>query len=147
MKNVFLSLFFPLFFSIPASAVEYPDMVGAWSGHVRVVSSGTNVSDQVASGGAVLSELELTVTIDYQEGETFIGKSRASTTPREQASTPVWGAIRSTGDEAMFVTAAGGRGHLWLKQRNEFEYCITNLEETVITAYCGILNRKQRNKE
>lgn len=142
MKNLILSLFFILVYSAPVFAMEYPDMIGSWSGHVRVVSSGANVSDQVASGGAVLSDEEITVTISYQDGETFIGKSRSSATPRNQASTAVWGAMRSTGDEALFVTAAGGRGHLWMRGKNKFEYCITNLDESVITAYCGILNRK-----
>ena len=140
MKNSILFLL--LVYSSHIFAADYPDMVGAWSGQVRVISSGENVSDQVAFGGAVLSEQIITVTINYQEGETFIGNSRSSVTPRGQPSTAVWGALRSTGDEALFVTAGGGRGHLWFRGRDSFEYCITNLEESVITAYCGILTRK-----
>ncbi len=136
-----LSAFLSVALILPASlfAAEYPDMVGVWKGHIRVVSSGQ--SDQVASGGAVLSEVDITVTIDHQDGESFIGKSRSSDTPRNQRSTPVWGAIRSTGREAMFVTANGGRGNLWFGEENSFEYCITNLDDSAISAYCGLLTK------
>ncbi len=141
IKTALISLI-PLLFSSFLSAEDYPNMVGTWKGHIRVMSSGSDVADQVAQGGAVLSEIDLRVIFEHQDGETFIGKSRSSTTPRNEPSTPIWGALRSTGDEALFVTGGGGRGHLWLKSANEFEYCITNLEEIVITAYCGMMKRE-----
>ena len=139
-----LSVFLAVALLVPTSlsAAEYPDMVGVWKGHVRIISSGQNVSDQVATGGAVLSEVDLTVTIEHQDGEVFIGKSRSSTTPKNQPSTPVWGAIRSTGKEALFVGANGGRGTLCFGADKSFEFCVTNLNDTVITAYCGMLNKQ-----
>jgi len=141
MKILLLFMFSMLFLAAPVCAADYPNMVGTWVGNVRIVSSGAAVANQVVRGGAVITEVELRVTFDHQEGETFIGSSRASNTPKNQASTPVWGALRSTGDEAMFVTADGGRGHFWLRGDNEVEYCITNLRESIITAYCAIIRR------
>ena len=128
-------------FSLASYADQYPDMIGIWKGHIRVVSSGAAVADQVARGGAVLSEVDAIVNIDFQEGESFIGKSRAAQTPKTQPSTAVWGALRSNGKEASFVTSDGGRGQLWMQSENSFEYCITNLQESVFTAYCGILKK------
>jgi hypothetical protein len=129
--------------SLPSVAEEYPNMVGVWKGHVRTVSSGSGVAGQVARGGAVISEIDLTVTFDHQDGETFIGKSRSSAQSRDQPSVPVWGAIRSTGTEAKFITGSGGRGDIWLMGPGKFEYCITNLLEGVITAYCGVLEKEK----
>ncbi|HIG43731.1 MAG: hypothetical protein ABGY96_20655 [bacterium] len=142
MKKLSVFLAVTLFFPPFIFAAEYPDMVGVWKGHVRVISSGQNVSDQVASGGAVLSQVDLKVTIDHQDGESFIGSSRSSNTPKNQPSTPVWGAIRSTGKEALFISANGGRGNLWFGANGVFEFCVTNLNETVISAYCGMLKKQ-----
>ena len=142
MKKLSVFLAVALFLPTILFAAEYPDMVGVWKGHVRVISSGQNVSDQVASGGAVLSEVDLKLTIDHQDGESFIGTSRSSNTPNNQPSTPVWGAIRSTGKEALFITSNGGRGNLWFGSKDVFEFCITNLNETVISAYCGVLKKQ-----
>ncbi len=138
MKKFPLFLYVALLASPFVSATEYPDMVGAWQGNVRIVSSG----DDVAQGGAVISNVELTVTIEYQDGESFLGSSRASTTPKAQPSLTVWGAMRSTGDEAIFVNSDGSRGQLWMKGKDSFEYCLTNLLDSVFTAYCGILTKK-----
>ena len=73
-------------FALPVIAADYPNMVGTGKGHIRVVSSGSSLDDQVAQGGAVLSEIDLKLTINHQDGETFIGKTRASTTPKSQPS-------------------------------------------------------------
>jgi hypothetical protein len=59
-------------------AAEYPNMVGVWAGSVRVVSSGQQVSDQVARGGALIQDLDLTVTVNYQDREAFMGESLSS---------------------------------------------------------------------
>lgn len=142
MNKSCLFLSVALMFSAHVFADQYPDMVGVWKGHIRAVSSGESLSDQVAKNGAVLSELDLTFTIEYQNGETFIGKSRSSTTPRGQASTPVWGAIRSNGKEAQFIAGNGGRGNLWFADGDQFEFCLTNLAEKIISAYCGILKKE-----
>jgi len=118
---------------------SYPDMLGTWSGQIRVVSSGESLNDQVATGGAVISEMALKLTIHHQDGATFIGKVRSSLTPKSQPSNAIWGAVRSNGKEALFVTSAGGRGNLWFGKSNSFEFCITTLDEKTISAYCGVM--------
>jgi len=137
MKKFPLFLFFALLVTPVVFASEYPDMVGVWNGNVRIVSSG----EDVAKGGAVISNVDLTVTIDYQDGESFLGSSRAATTPKSQESLTIWGAVRSTGGEAIFVSSDGSRGNLWMKGKDSFEYCLTNLLEGVFTAYCGVLTK------
>lgn len=120
----------------------YPDMVGTWSGTVRVVSSGNVENDRLDRGGVVISEIELHVIIDAQDGETFIGRSRTSTTPADNPGAHVWGSIRSTGDEALFITETGGRGHVWFEGPTSFEYCLTNLNQGVLTSYCAKLEKQ-----
>jgi hypothetical protein len=138
MKKLLLFLVLALFITPVVFATEYPVMIGVWQGNVRIVSSGSDV----AQGGAVISNVELTVTIEYQDGESFLGNSRSSTTPKGQPSLTVWGAMRSTGDEAIFVNSDGSRGSLWMKGKDSFEYCLTNLLDSVFTAYCGVLKKK-----
>ena len=126
----------------PVFAQEYPDMVGVWKGHIRTVSSGAPVDSQVARDGAIISEMDVKVTIDYQDGETYIGKVRDSLMGKNDRSIPVWGAIRSNGKEAMFIIGTGGRGNLWFMGPNKFEYCASNVDEGVVSAYCGILEKE-----
>ena len=128
--------------SFSSQAAEYPDMMGTWKGHIRTVSSG---SAQVARGGAVISEIDLKLTMDHQDGETYIGKFRTSTMTKDDRSIRVWGAIRSNGEEASFITGGGGRGQLWFMGPGKFEYCVTNMQDEVMTAYCGILNKDQQD--
>lgn len=123
------------------SAADYPDMVGVWEGRVRTVSSGNVTEGTVARGGMVINEIDLKVTIEHQDQESFMGKSRASTTPSDVPSARVWGTIRSNGEEAAFITSNGGRGTLWFESAQTFEYCITNLLENSFTAYCARLTK------
>lgn len=125
-----------------ANAQGYPDMVGLWQGAVRVVSSGNADNDRLDRGGIIISEIELLLTIDAQDGETFIGRSRVSTTPADNPGSRVWGSIRSAGDEALFITETGARGHLWFDGPNTFEYCLTSLSEGVLTSYCAKLAKQ-----
>ena len=55
---------------------------------------------------------------------------------------PVWGAIRSTGQEAVFVTGNGGRGQLWFNRPDRFEFCFANQTPEQMTAYCAVLNKQ-----
>lgn len=121
-------------------AAEYPDMVGVWSGTVRTVSSGEEVRNQVARGGAVIAQVDLTFTVDYQDQEVFTGESRSSSA--NAVPLPVWGAIRSTGQEAVFVTGNGGRGQLWFSSPKSFEYCFANLTQEQMSAYCAVLTKQ-----
>lgn len=123
-----------------AHAAEYPDMVGVWSGTVRTVSSGEEVRSQVARGGAVIEEVNLTFTVSYQDQEVFTGESSSSAA--NSVPLPVWGAIRSTGREAVFVTGNGGRGQLWFSSPTAFEYCYANLTPEQMSAFCAVLNKQ-----
>ena len=139
----FIKLAFTFLIStIPAAASAqqaYPDMLGDWNGTIRTVSSGTEVSGEVARGGAVIAEVELTLNVFHQDGEVFIGESRSN--QPGATSTPVWGAIRSTGKEGVFVTATGGRGNIWFNSRSQFEFCFGNMTEAALSAYCGKLSK------
>lgn len=139
-----IQLCFVLLLSLPAFAEEYPNMVGLWTGDVRTMSSGQAVSGQVARGGAVISEVKIKLTIDHQDNEVFIGSSRNSATPKDQRSTPIWGAIRSDGTEGIFVAGTGGRGKIWFVEGSKFEFCLTGLADNVISAYCGILEKEAK---
>ena len=121
-------------------AVEYPDMVGVWSGEIRTVSSGQEVSSQVARGGAVIQTVNLEFTVSHQDGEAFIGESVSNAPSAEPV--PVWGAIRSTGREAVFVTGSGGRGQLWFNSPDRFEFCFANQTPEQMSAYCGVLDKQ-----
>lgn len=126
----------------PTHAQNFPDMVGVWTGAVRVVSSGNIERDRLDRGGVVINEINLELIIDAQDGETFIGRTRTSQTPASNAGAHVWGSIRSAGDEAVFITESGGRGHLWFEGATAFEYCFTNLDEESITSYCARLTKQ-----
>lgn len=129
-----------LFFSITAIAQTYPDMTGVWKGRVRVVQSG-NLGDRLDAGGAVISEIDLELTIQAQDGETFIGTSRTSGAD-DVAAIHVWGSIRSTGEEALFITSTGGHGQLWFESDDSFEYCYTALNDGSIISYCAKLTKE-----
>jgi len=122
------------------SAAEYPDMVGLWSGDVRTVSSGEQVRNQVARGGGLIEQVKLSFSVDYQDDEVFMGTSK-SNAPGAEA-TPVWGAIRSTGTQAVFVTSNGGRGQVWFKSATEFEYCFANQTPEAMSAHCAVLKKE-----
>jgi len=93
------------FFVSGACAADYPNMVGVWRGTVRTVSSGEQVRTQVARGGALIQELEFTFTVSYQDQDVYMGESMSNAPDAQPV--PVWGAIRSTGKEGVFITANG----------------------------------------
>lgn len=141
-KKMFrLSIF--LLFCVSQSlslAAEYPDMVGVWKGHLRTMNSG---GGQVAQGGVVLAEVDATVTIEHQDGETFIGKVRLSNMGKDEPSIRLWGAIRSNGQEAVFIGGNGARGPIWFLDENSYEFCNTDLSnDGVMTAYCGVFSKE-----
>ncbi len=119
-------------------AQDYPDMVGTWSGPVRIVEAGIS---GVAKGGMMVSDVEVKVIIEHQDGESFLGSTRNSQMASNQPSNRVWGTIRSDGTEAIFITSAGARGQLWFASDKQFEFCITNLQEEQATAYCAKLKK------
>lgn len=120
-------------------AADYPDMMGEWTGPVRTVSSGSEVSDQVARGGALIQDVNLRFTVSYQDREVFIGESISSVANAQPV--PVWGAIRSTGGEGVFVTGNGGRGKVWFISSTEFEFCFANQTAEQMSAYCAKLTK------
>ena len=142
MRNDFqtIATWILLAFTFPAVAQEYPDMVGTWSGSVRVVSAGTG---EVAQGGMLISEMSIRVMIDHQDQESYMGRIRTSQMSSSDPSNRVWGTIRSNGEEALFITSANARGQLWFQGDSEFEYCTTNMQEEVVQAYCAKLAKEK----
>ena len=128
------------FSAFSIGAQEYPDMVGTWSGSVRVVSAGTG---EVAQGGMVISEMSIRVMIDHQDEESYMGRIRTSQMSSNEPSNRVWGTIRSNGKEALFITSGNARGQLWFNGDSEFEYCTTNMQEDLVQAYCAILAKEK----
>jgi hypothetical protein len=123
-----------------AWAQDYPDMVGTWSGSVRVVSSGTG---EVAQGGMLISEMNIRIMIDHQDQESYMGRIRTSQMSSSDPSNRVWGTIRSNGEEALFITSGNARGQLWFHGDSEFEYCTTNMQEELVRAYCAKLAKEK----
>ncbi len=122
-------------------AAEYPSMEGVWSGQVRTVASGDQVRGEVARGGALIQEIELQLTVSYQDREVFMGETTSDLADSEPV--PVWGAIRSTGKEGVFVTANGGRGNIWFTSAASFEFCFANQSQEQMSSYCAVLEKQQ----
>ena len=139
MKN-FVGLLLGLL-TCSVSAADYPNMEGVWVGTVRSVSSGEQVRTQVARGGALIQEIELKCIVSYQDQEVFIGESSIANAPDAQA-VPVWGSIRSTGKEGVFVTAHGGRGNIWFTTPSQFEFCYANQTPEWMSSYCAVLEKQ-----
>ena len=135
-----LSCLFLGFVVSGAYAADYPNMEGVWHGTVRTVSSGEQVRAQVARGGALIQKLGLKLTVSYQDQEVFMGET-ISTAPDAQP-VSVWGAIRSTGKEGVFVTANGGRGNIWFTTPTQFEFCFANQTPEQLSAYCAVLDKQ-----
>ena len=123
-----------------AYAADYPNMEGVWGGTVRTVSSGEQVRTQVARGGALIQELEFKFTVSYQDQEVYMGESMSNAPDAQPV--PVWGAIRSTGKEGVFVTANGGRGNIWFTTPTQLEFCFANQTPEQMSAYCGVLDKQ-----
>lgn len=127
-------------FSLTARSENYPDMVGVWKADLRTISS----SGEVARGGMVVSEVTATVTIDFQDREVFLGKVRLSSMGKNDPSVKMWGAIRSNGEEAMFIGDDGTRGPIWFKDEKTYEFCVTNLsDDGAMMGYCGVFEKQE----
>jgi len=141
VQKIAAGILFVFSFSVLSiEAQEYPDMVGTWSGSVRVVSSGTG---EVAQGGMLISEMNIRIMIDHQDQESYMGRIRTSQMSSNDPSARVWGTIRSNGEEALFITSGNARGQLWFHGDSEFEYCTTNMQEDVVRAYCATLAKEK----
>ncbi len=123
-----------------AYAADSPNMQGVWAGTVRTVSSGEQVRTQVARGGALIQDIQLRLTVSYQDQEVFIGESMSDLPDAQPV--PVWGAIRSSGEEGVVVTANGGRGNIWFTNPGQFEFCFANQTQEQMSAYCAVLDKR-----
>jgi hypothetical protein len=124
------------------NAQSYPEMTGLWKGHIRIVTSPNLSSDELVAGGVIISEADLELTIIAQDGEVFIGSSRLSTMARGAESIHVYGSVRSTGREGIFIDSLGGHGQLWFEDNNNFEYCYSSLGIDSIVSYCAKLQKE-----
>ena len=85
-------------------------MTGIWKGHMRIVTSPNLRSDDLVAGGVVINEADLELTIIAQDGEVFIGSSQLSTMARAAKPIHVYGSVRSTGREGIFIESLCGHG-------------------------------------
>ena len=88
----------------------------------------------------MIQDIELKLTVNYQDQEVFMGET-ISNAPNAQP-VSVWGAIRSTGKEGVFVTANGGRGNIWFTARSQFEYCFANNTPEQMSSHCAVLEKR-----
>lgn len=144
MFTICKSYFSILLFILPLTlnAQSYPEMTGVWKGHIRIVTSPNLSSDELVAGGVIISEADLELTIDAQDGEVFIGSSQLSTMASGAEPIHVYGSIRSTGREGIFIDSLGGHGQLWFEDENNFEYCYSSLSAASIVSYCAKLQKE-----
>jgi hypothetical protein len=133
----FLVLVLP--FSI--NAQSYPKMTGVWNGHIRIVESPNLEDIRLAVGGVMISEVDLELTIVAQDEEVFIGSSRLSNMASDAEPIHVYGSVRSTGKEGLFIDSLGGHGQMWFQDDDKFEFCYTSLTGGSIISYCAELEK------
>ncbi len=131
-----------LILPLTLNAQSYPQMTGVWKGHIRIVTSPNLRSDDLVAGGVIISEADLELTISAQDGEVFIGSSQLSTMARGAEPILVYGSIRLTGREGIFIDSLGGHGQLWFEDNNNFEYCYSSLGTDSIVSYCAKLQKE-----
>ena len=131
-----------LILPLTLNAQSYPQMTGVWKGHIRIVTSPNLRSDDLVAGGVIISEADLELTISAQDGEVFIGSSQLSTMARGAEPILVYGSIRLTGREGIFIDSLGGHGQLWFEDNNNFEYCYSSLGTGSIVSYCAKLQKE-----
>ncbi|MCZ6709476.1 MAG: hypothetical protein O7B25_03850, partial [Gammaproteobacteria bacterium] len=78
--------------------------------------------------------------VSYQDQEVYMGESMSSAARAQPV--PVWGAIRSTGKEGVFITASGGRGNMWFISPTQFEFCFANQTPEQMSSYCGMMDKQ-----
>jgi hypothetical protein len=131
-----------LILPLTLNAQSYPQMTGVWKGHIRIVTSPNLRSDDLVAGGVIISEADLELTISAQDGEVFIGSSQLSTMARGAEPILVYGSIRLTGREGIFIDSLGGHGQLWFEDNNNFDYCYSSLGNDSIVSYCAKLQKE-----
>ena len=131
-----------LILPLTLNAQSYPQMTGVWKGHIRIVTSPNLRSDDLVAGGVIISEADLELTISAQDGEVFIGSSQLSTMARAAKPILVYGSIRLTGREGIFIDSLGGHGQLWFEDNNNFDYCYSSLGTDSIVSYCAKLQKE-----
>jgi hypothetical protein len=117
-------------------------MTGLKKGHIRIVTSPNLRSDDLVPGGVVIREAGLELTIIAQDGEVFIGFSRVSTMARGAEPIHVYGSVRSTGREGIFIDSLRGHGQLWFEDNNNFEYSYSSPGTDSIISYCAKLQQE-----
>lgn len=137
----YCGFFLTLVLSVSINAQEFPEMTGVWKGHIRLVSSPNLNETRLDVGGVLISEVDIELTIIVQDGEVFVGSSRLSNMASDADSIHVYGSIRSTGREGIFIDSLGGHGKLWFEDDDNFEYCYTSFVSGSITSYCAKLQK------
>jgi hypothetical protein len=138
----FCCYLFVLILPVSLNAQDYPEMTGIWIGHIRMVESPNLSESGLVAGGVIISEADLELTIMAQDGEVFIGTSRLSTMASGADVIHVYGSVRSTGKEGLFIDSLGGHGQLWFQDGNNFEYCYSSQSSDNIISYCAKLQKE-----
>jgi len=141
IRKFYFSIFL-FILPLTLNAQSSPEMTGVWKGHIRIVTSPNLSSDELIAGGVIISEADLELTIIAQDGEVFIGSSRLSTMASDADPIHVYGSVRSTGREGIFIDSLGGHGQLWFEDNDNFEYCYSSLSTASIVSYCAKLQKE-----
>ncbi len=124
----------------PATAV-IPDLTGTWSARLRSIYRGVGALGLGASEGADIDYLRLTIDIEIQDGRLFYGTFHSQAPGAEDAPPQeIFGAIRSNGETAIYVTAAG-RGTMYFGSGEEIEVCGGRGDADVMLAFCSRMRR------
>ena len=136
--------FFILVLILPHSlnAQRCPEMTVLCKRHIRIVTSPNLRSDDFVAGGAVIGEAGLELTLIAKDGEVFIGSPQLSTMARGAIPIHVYGPVRSTGREEIFIASLGGHGQPWFENNNSFEYCYSSPGTDSIVFYCAKLKKE-----
>ena len=121
--------------------VVIPDLTGAWTARLRSIYRGVGALGLGSSEGADIDYLRLTVDIEIQDGHLFYGTIRSQAAGAEDApAQEVFGAIRSDGKTAIYVTSTG-RGTMYFNSDDEIEVCGGRGDAEVMLAFCSPLRR------
>jgi hypothetical protein len=121
-----------------ATDLAVPDLTGKWSASLRSIYRGEIGNLDGGASGADIGSLRVTVFIEIQDGRVFYGhfQTGGSEAPKEE----VFGAIRSDGSVASYITE-GGRGLMFVNSPDEIEICGGRGGSDVMLAFCSPLHR------
>ena len=116
------------------------DLTGTWTANIRAIYRGESASLPLGSEGADIGYLRVTVNVEIQDGRVFYGTFHAGDASAQTQE--VFGAIRSDGELAHYVTA-NGRGVMYFRSDDALEICGGQGGDDFMLAYCSPLLRAE----